>query len=647
MLGKKLIEAAAGAGGEVLGIEDVFSTWLYTGNGGGQAITNGIDLAGEGGLVWIKRRDVAASHVLYDTARGTGKYLNSDLANAEATYDPAVYDIKSFDSTGFTLGQPWNSVNNNGNTFASWTFRKAPGFFDVVTYTGDGVAGRTVAHNLGSVPGCIIVKRLDSTSSWYVYHQSIGRSAALLLNTTNASLATDAFANTDPTASVFSVGNNINTNGAGATYVSYLFAHDEQIFGEGGDQSVIKCGTFNDSSAGTVNLGWEPQWILYRSTAAGNNWNIFDNMRGWPASGNSQYLWANSSGAEGSTAGVTTTSTGFNYPAYGAGDWIYIAIRRGPMKTPTDATKVFFANARTGNGSSQTVSGVGFSPDSWLCKNRNSSLLPWVFDRLRGPNPPLSTYTTNDESTNTSSYFGGSPIFTPTMDGFATIAQSQVNTIAYTYIDWMFRRAPGFFDVVAYTGNSSNYRQIAHNLGVAPEFIVVKRRSSTSGWTTYSATLGPAKYLSLNLDTAETASDLYWADTNPTSSVFTVDKTGGVNAVNQSGSTYIAYLFATCPGVSKVGSYTGTGNAINVDCGFTAGARFVMIKRTDSQSDWCCWDTARGIVVGNDPTLALNNTAAEYSTADFIAPLSSGFQIVAGAPTFNANGGTYIYLAIA
>jgi hypothetical protein len=134
----------------------------------------------------------------------------------------------------------------------------------------------------------------------------------------------------------------------------------------------------------------------------------------------------------------------------------------------------------------------------------------------------------------------------------------------------------------------------------------------------------------------------------PTATQFNL--TGSVNApnTNQSGRTYIAYLFATCPGVSKVGSYTGTGTTLNVDCGFTNGARFVLIKRTDSTGDWFVWDTARGIVSGNDSYLLLNSTAAEVTNTDYIDPLSSGFQISSTAPAaINASGGSYIYLSVA
>jgi hypothetical protein len=208
------------------------------------------------------------------------------------------------------------------------------------------------------------------------------------------------------------------------------------------------------------------------------------------------------------------------------------------------------------------------------------------------------------------------------------------------YANWYFRRAPGFFDVVAYTGTGASIT-VNHNLGVTPELIIGKCRTYAFNWIVYHQFLGTGAYISLNTDEARTLITLVSA-VSPTSF------TGEANAMSSSGDTHIAYLFATAPGVSKVGSYTGTGTTLNVDCGFTAGARFVMIKRTDSTGDWYVWDSARGIVAGNDPYLLLNSTAAEVTNTDYIDPLSSGFQITSTAPAaINASGGSYIFLAVA
>ena len=146
-------------------------------------------------------------------------------------------------------------------------------------------------------------------------------------------------------------------------------------------------------------------------------------------------------------------------------------------------------------------------------------------------------------------------------------------------------------------------------------------------------------------DASESSTNL-WNNTTPNSTTFSL---GSNNNVVASGSTYIAYLFAGLDGISKVSSYTGTGSNINVDCGFTAGARFVMIKRTDSTGDWYVWDTARGIVSGNDPYFRLNSYLDNYGTnVDYIDPLNAGFTVTSSAPAaLNASGGTYLFLAIA
>jgi hypothetical protein len=216
--------------------------------------------------------------------------------------------------------------------------------------------------------------------------------------------------------------------------------------------------------------------------------------------------------------------------------------------------------------------------------------------------------------------------------------------------NWAFRRAPGFFDVVCYTGTGSA-RTVAHNLTVAPELIICKRRNSAGfDWLTYCAYLNGGVtpqnwWVKINGNSPQFDSNSYWNDTSPTSTVFSLGTEGDVNA---SGGTYVAYLFATCPGVSKVGSYTGNGSSQTINCGFTGGARFVMIKRTDSTGDWYVWDTARGIVAGNDPHLSLNTTAAEVTSNDTIDTDSTGFVVNQVAATnVNVNAATYIFLAIA
>ena len=219
-----LMQGAAGASGDKTYIDDVFSTYLWDGSGSSRSINNGINLSEEGGLVWIKNRDAAENYGLFDTARGAGKWVVCNANNAE---DTDANRLSAFNNNGFSLGTD-TMVNNSSADYASWTFRKQKGFFDVVTYTGTQVAGRTVAHSLGSVPGMIFIKRLNDAEDWAVYHRQVGATKALTLNENSAPNTNSAFFNnTEPTASVFSVGTSDRCNKNGQTYVAYVFAGGE------------------------------------------------------------------------------------------------------------------------------------------------------------------------------------------------------------------------------------------------------------------------------------------------------------------------------------------------------------------------------------------------------------------------------------
>lgn len=637
-------------------IEQVFATHLYTGNGSTQTITNGIDLSTKGGLVWMKARSSALSNFLCDTARGRAYYLYSDWNGAQQGPSASNRDLTSFNTDGFSLGQNANAdINTNAVTFASWTFRKQPKFFDVVTYTGNGTAGRTVAHSLGSVPGCMIVKCTSDGSNWIVYHRGLGSPLKFLqLNTTIDASNAFVWNNTDPTATVFTVGGTgIEVNDSGKTYVAYLFAHDAGGFGLTGTDNVISCGAWTDSGSGTqtITLGYEPQFVIYKRTDASSNWVMLDNMRGWPvvnASGSTANLYPNLSNAEsgGNYGGNGPTATGFNMPTLGGGTYIYIAIRRGPMKTPTSGTSVFTPLAYTGNGTNnRVITGVGFPLDLMIQGYRSSGNDPYTNDRLRGPGRRLFTDVTNAEASGT--LYGPQSY---SMDGYTQGSDdaSAANINGNTYINWVLRRAPGFFDVVCYTGTGSARTQ-AHNLGVTPELMIFKRRNATSNWTAFysigSSTFSRAVVNLTNAGASWNYTDSAGLSAQPTSTTVALDGASGVNA---SGDTYVAYLFASCPGVSKVGSYTGNGSSQTINMGFTGGARFFLVKRTDSTGDWWVYDSARGIVANSDPALRLNSTAAEVTSADAVDTASVGLIVNQESTcNINVNGATYIFLAIA
>jgi hypothetical protein len=621
-------------------IESCFSTYLYTGNGSTQTITNGIDLSGKGGLVWRKLRSAAGDNILEDTVRGAGNYLLSNATNASAF---SANLITSFGTTGFTTGP---GSNASSSTYASWTFREQPKFFDVVTYTGNGT-NQVINHSLTSNPGCIIIKCTSDADQWMVYHRSLGTSKFIYLNTTGSEQTFSWLSSVGGTSFTLDGGSSLY-NASGRTYVAYVFAHDAGGFGLTGTDNVISCGSFTtDGSANaTVNLGYEPQWVMWKSSTASDLWQISDTMRGWSnRSGGRNWLRANESDAETVGGDGFPTSTGFEARGLsGSQTYIYIAIRRGPMKVPTTGTSVFSPAIRTGTGSAATISGLNFPPDLVIDQIRGASgNATTVADRLRGRANYLATTNTDAEQTTSSST---QDITSFNMDGISlgTSFNSAINGTGNTTINWFFRRAPGFFDEVCYTGTGVA-RTVAHNLAAVPELMIIKGRSYVEDWAVYSASLPNTQALRLNSAGSPITNSLYWNSTTPTSSVFTV---GTRVEVNNSGGSIVAYLFATCPGVSKVGSYTGNGSSQTINCGFTGGARFVMIKRTDDTGDWYVWDTARGIVSGNDPHLSLNTTAAEVTTDDTIDTDSTGFVVnQVSATNVNVSSATYIFLAIA
>jgi len=627
---------AAGAASGPTYVDDVFSTTVYNGTGSSRSVVTGIDNT-EKSLLWVKSREPnSRGHAIYDTERGAGYRLSSNDTNDQSS---GIEDVTAFNDDGFTTVNTTGFVNGGSETYVAWNFKAAPGFMDIIKWTGtDGSATRVLNHSLDSVPGMVICKSFSNTGTqWYIYHKELGLDKYVSFNTGSANTSTGAW--NSVTSTTFGLGTAANLNAAGREHVAYLFADNEPVFGTGGDESIIKCGKVNVGTAvpTAVTLGFEPQWILTKRANTSDNWFLFDNMRGFGGKGASnRTLYPNLNNTEAGYADYyRVTSDGFiiDGSATGAlGDVLYMAIRR-PNKPPKVATEVF-AIGRQGEVNSGSLPSYhsNFVVDMHFTKDVTSSNDNFNGARLLG----RKYLKTNDTGAAASRTWYGYDY----MDGWGD--STNVNTNFYS---WMFKRAPGFFDAVQYSGNDTAGHAISHNLKTTPELMIIKSTTDNEGWPVYHPSYGATKYVRINNDSAVATSNLFWNNTAPTSSVFSV---GNYDEVNGANKTYIAYLFATLPGISKVGSYTGTGNDIDVDCGFTAGARFVLIKRTDVGGAWDLMDSVRGIVIGNDKHIALNVTTAQGTTSDFIDPLNAGFTVSAAAPNdINQSGGTYIFLAIA
>ena len=641
-------------GGGATNVEDVFSTFLYEGNSTTQVIANEIDLAGEGGLLWLKWRSGsnAFGHALYDSERGVTKELKSQTAGAESTENR----ISSFNSNGFTLTGN-TETNYSGDKYVSWTFRKAPKFFDIVTYTGNGTT-QNIAHSLESTPGMIIVKNRTSATSWSVWHRSVNSGAAYgVLNLTDAfytdSSGTaivwgDNSAYVAPTSTQFTVGSNSRGNTSGNEYVAYIFADNSA---EDAEEQMIKCGSCVINSAdAVVDLGWQPQFVLIKEYNVAGSWKMVDTMRGMgvdPIANQDRVLLANSSNLEETNNGPVLTPSGFAFP-YAGGNaaangsaYIYMAVRGPMMVEPKAATDVFAVDTRgsTGDGKKPGVRS-GFPVDMALRRQGFSGSSAGYLDNRMTQGQQLETSSTLSEQVNTKTTFDFN-------NGYYEYASTYADQLGH-----MWKRAKGYFDIVAYTGNATpsvgHRLNVPHALGVAPEMLIHKRRDSTSSWQVLHKDAGggylentSAFYTSANGATVDMADYV-------TSTTFSIGNWVQAWHNNTSGSGYVVYLFATLAGISKVGSYTGNGSSQTINCGFAAGSRFILIKRTDSTGDWYVWDSLRGIVAGNDPHLSLNTTAAQVTSDDSVDPQSSGFIVnQVSATNINVTSATYIFYAIA
>lgn len=655
---------SASSGASTLYVEDVFSSYIYTGNAvegvGAQTITNGINLSANGGLVWIKGRDGTsvgnADHALHNSARGVTKLLSTNLTNAES--DQSTGGVTAFNTNGFSIGG-YALYNESGYQYSSWSFAQANKFFKVTTVSHTTGSASTVSLSSLTTVGAVFVKS-TSSGDWWAWHVDLTSSNNLRLNTTAAESATNAYLSVSGTTLTIASGM------ATGTYVVYAYAHDTASTG------IIQCGSFTVSSglSSMINIGWEPQWVLIKSKNATGNWIVVDSLRGASFANDeclngvgdptydqpAQVLNLNTSDSEAAgtyDAGLWSQGFKFNNGS-GSTSYVYIAIRRGPMRAPTDATKVFAPVVYTGTNADNRLVDTGILTDVVFARTRDSSSDSGflVGSRLRA-----DTYSRTGSSSN--SVVDADSLMTPTascgnafssMVGFGVgndaTANVNVSTTSSNQLVYAFRRAPGFFDIASFKAVSSGTNTVNHTLTVEPELVIFPFSSYAGNALSVGSKLLNSGSWGGNLLKLDSNAAVTTAGSNWLSATSTSISSSGLYFTG--GYLVVAYLFATCPGVSKVGSYTGNGSNQTINCGFSAGARFVLIKRTDSTGDWYVWDTARGIVSGNDPHLSMNTTAAEVTGDDSIDTASSGFVVnQLSATNINVSTATYIFLAIA
>ncbi len=448
-----------------------------------------------------------------------------------------------------------------------------------------------------------------------------------------------------------------NPTGSSESPFSSGFSDTNYIFGKDGDQSIIRSGIYEGNGSGSmtagpeIHIGWQPQYIFFKSTTSNYSWRLYDTKRGirdgYDTDGYTydKRVDIESSTTESSNEKFKLTPNGFKITtSSGANDingngefimWMAIRGSDGHVGKPAEAgTDVFSMDL--GNSSTSTLVpafDATHDVDFRILKQFGSNYSWYLGDRLRGQRQFYSD-TTSVEVTGT---------YTDT-----SYNNGEGNTWSNSIQAWMWKRHAGF-DIVTYRGNGQQNRELKHGLGQTPEMIWVKGRNSAYDWVAWHKDLfngapGSIPYfMHLNkFDDQSANSDIFGGTANiyPTSDTWTI----GSNArINQSGTNQIAYLFASVTGVSKLGNYWGSSNTQTITTGFQP--RFIMIKGVNTgNGDWMVVDSLQGLASGSDPYLRLNNSAAQ-GTLDIADPLSTGFQLNGISNDTNASGKKYIYYA--
>ena len=322
------------------------------------------------------------------------------------------------------------------------------------------------------------------------------------------------------------------------------------------------------------------------------------------------------------------------------------------------SSSYFNTKLYTGTGSSQVLTGVGFSPDLIWTATRNESEIRPMNDSVNGINNYLRS---NDSDTLETS---GTNITAQSSDGYTVGTTDRFNQSSNSFVSWNWKagttgsgtstgsgtgKAYSYsvsttsgFSIVKYVGNGTAGHTIPHHLGAVPKMIITKNLGRGEHWRVYHSSIGNANKLSLN-NVTPSASATEWNSTTPTSSVFSI---GTGEQINYNDDNYIAYCFAAVPGFSAMGSYTGNQltNGPFIYTGFKPA--FILSKKIDGASDWYIFDSKReGYNIDND-TLLANQTNAE-STTDYLDIFSNGYKVRTTDGDLNTNNGRYVYLAFA
>ena len=548
-------------------VDEVFSvdTWFGTGTGANtpanKKITNGINMQKHGGMVLnFQRGDLSGNFggdchkTISDTDIGPGKRFYPTSGNNQLGTQADA--MQSFDSDGWTMGvnvfmNEGQGDGSNSSQNGAFTFRKQPGFFDMVTFTTSTSRDnyRRINHSLKCKPGFWILKNQSSAGDFYVYHKGKGKDWIATLNETNDfSQDNSVWGYTDPTTTDFGVNESAPWWSADSTYTVYLWADgddpDAKIFGMGKDSEIVKA-VIGGGQSTLTDVGWEPQMLLIKN--AGSDWCWIDNVRGTAATTEmnmydpgykAAVTFTNNNQGESTGYEVGFNIKGWFQSTFG-GDCYCLAIRRPDAKvgkwasspqecthlhkgTTVSSERLYLGNA-TGGG----LGGGAFGTFDMMFNMRqwgNISYQP----RLQNTNRLMSGSSNQEGGAGTSNVQGGFSRWYLEMNNYYV----QANTVATerdvryditdsdAYIPWdgfmnnsgtvgddhifyMFKRKPGFFDMWKYHGRQQFVEPYTthtpHQLGVPPDLVIVKSLGDNSfnnadayvnGWIVWSRAAG-------------------------------------------------------------------------------------------------------------------------------------------------------------
>jgi len=648
-----------------------FNIETYTGTGGNRSITG---LGFGPGFIWLKNRDQGGyAPRIFDIVRGATERLQSSTTATESTDSTS---LTSFDADGFSLGSD-NYVNNSGDDFVAWAFKaddneptintngtitsitsvNANAGFSIVKYVGTG-SNATVGHGLSATPELILIKNLDDTTNWNAWTPASGVTNFISLNLDTemrTTSGTSGFSSGVPTSTLVNLDGSSWSNQSGSEHIMYCF---HSISG------YSKVGTYTGSTSGvTITTGFKPDFIFVKSTSNVENWAILDTRRG-----NFKVIKPNTNDAESDSTlnTFTVTSTGFSFPHQDTADamlnengyqYIYMAVAKNVPSNTTLANS-FKIVEYSGSSSSQDIT-IGFKPDLVWAKALDVSHHWGAADSITGTGKTLMLNEANAQASGsvgieefgdtTIKIFGSASQFNSSGSDYVAFAWKAGNTwqsnVDGSIPSTVNANTANGFSIVKYTGTGAN-TTVGHSLGAAPEVMIIKDLDNTRDWGVYHiGNTGSSGYanqerLKLNTNDATTTYAPYWNGTTPTSTVFSLGNEGNVNT---SGQEYIAYCWTPKSGFSKFGSYSGgsTGSGNVITTGFQPD--WIMIKRTDTADDWTIIDSVRGDG-SNSKRLIANSSDAEKTATSIWFPTSTGFYFSGTGDSYNASGGTYVYM---